>query len=249
MATRNIHYSKLVELGNSGYEIVADEPDIRKWRVTNANGKVLGVVDELLVDRQLNKVRYIVLDMQGKPLNLLSRKILIPIGIAQLDRVDDIVILPTITLEHLATLPTYKKGKLAFETERKIRNVFAASNAQADYNNDVADDTFYQDEYFDDRNFYESRKKKFNRNERDVVNNDRDTKEERREERFAPFKEDVMEITEQSEVPVVTKEARVVEEVSVNKDVTERDEKIKDSVRHNEVEVESLDNNNRINED
>ena len=129
MATRNIRYSKLVELGNSGYEIVADEPDIRKWKVTNANGKILGVVDELLVDRQVNKVRYIVLDMQGKPLNLLSRKILIPIGIAQLDRVDDIVILPTITIEHLATLPTYKKGKLAFETERKIRNVFAPSNA------------------------------------------------------------------------------------------------------------------------
>src|SRR3954467_201573 len=148
MATRKIHYSKLVELGNSGYEIVADEPDIRKWRVTNANGRVLGVVDELLVDRQLNKIRYIVLDMQGKPLNLLSRKVLIPIGIAQLDRVDDIVILPTITLEHLATLPTYKKGKLTFETERKIRNVFAASNAPVDYDNDVADDTFYQDDYF-----------------------------------------------------------------------------------------------------
>jgi hypothetical protein len=236
MATRNIRYSKLVELGNSGYEIVADEPDIRKWKVTNGNGKILGVVDELLVDRQVNKVRYIVLDMQGKPLNLLSRKILIPIGIAQLDRVDDIVILPTITIEHLATLPTYKKGKLAFETERKIRNVFAPSNAQVDYNDDIADETFYQDDYFDDRNFYESRKKKLNRNDSDAVNN-----RERKEEGLAPFREGVVEITEQSEVPVVNKQTRVVEEVSVNKDVTERDEKIKDSVRLNEVEVERLD--------
>jgi hypothetical protein len=235
MATRNIRYSKLVELGNSGYEIVADEPDIRKWKVTNANGKILGVVDELLVDRQVNKVRYIVLDMQGKPLNLLSRKILIPIGIAQLDRVDDIVILPTITIEHLATLPTYKKGKLAFETERKIRNVFAPSNAQVDYNDDIADETFYQDDYFDDRNFYESRKKKLSRNDREAVN------EWEREEGLAPFREGMVEITEQSEVPVVNKQTRVVEEVSVNKDVTERDEKIKDSVRRNEIEVERLD--------
>jgi sporulation protein YlmC with PRC-barrel domain len=234
---RNIRYSKLVELGNSGYEIVADEPDIRKWKVTNANGKILGVVDELLVDRQVNKVRYIVLDMQGKPLNLLSRKILIPIGIAQLDRVDDIVILPTITIEHLATLPTYKKGKLAFETERKIRNVFAPSNAQVDYNDDIADETFYQDDYFDDRNFYESRKKKFSSTDRDAVNDNR----ERNDEPLAPFHEGVVEITEQSEVPVVNKQTRVVEEVSVNKDVTERDEKIKDSVRRNEIEVERLD--------
>lgn len=239
MATR-IRYSKLIELGNSGYEIVADEPDIRKWKVTNANGKVLGVVDELLVDRQVNKVRYIVLDMQGKPLNLLSRKVLIPIGIAHLDRVDDIVILPTITLEHLATLPTYKKGKLAFETERKIRNVFAPSNAQVDYDNDVTDDSFYLDDCFDDSNFYESRKKKLSRNTNSAVNDNRNITETR-QENLAPFKEGTMEITEQSEVPVVSKQTRVVEEVSVNKDVTERDEKIRDSVRHNEIEVEHLD--------
>ena len=92
MPSKTIRSSKLVELSNSGYEIVADEPDIRKWKVTNADGKILGVVDELLVDKQLHKVRYIVLNLQGKPLNLLSRKILIPIGIAELDPIDDTVI-------------------------------------------------------------------------------------------------------------------------------------------------------------
>jgi hypothetical protein len=243
MATRNIRYSKLVELGNSGYEIVPDEPDIRNWRVTNKDGKVLGVIDELLVDRQLNKVRYIVLNLQGKPLNLLSRKVLIPIGIAQLDRIDDIVILPAITLEHLATLPTYKKGKLSFETERKIRHVFAPSNA-VEYDDTVTDDTFYDDDYFNDRNFYDSRKKKLSRD--NIVHNDNDVPPANNQElagKIAPFHEGAVEITEQSEVPVVTKEARVVEEVSVNKDVTERDEKIKDSVRNNEVNVEPLNNN------
>lgn len=242
MATRNIHSSKLVELGNSRYEIVADEPDIRKWRVTNADGKVLGVVDELLVDRQLNKVRYIVLNMQGKALNLLSRRILIPIGIAQLDRVDDIVILPTIALDHLATLPTYKKGKLTFETERKIRNIFAPSNTTADYDDNVADDAFYEHNNFDDRNFYDSRKKKVSR-DRSVNDDMPPAKEQEPAESFAPFREGVMEITEQSEVPVVTKQARVVEEVSVNKNVTERDEQVKDSVRSTEVKIEPLNNN------
>src|SRR6516165_4489327 len=99
MTDKKIRYSKLVELGNSGYEIVSDEPDIRKWSVRIATGKYLGVVNELLVDRNVNKVRYIVLDLQGKPLNLLSRKILIPIGIAELDEIDDVVILPAITIE------------------------------------------------------------------------------------------------------------------------------------------------------
>jgi hypothetical protein len=34
--------NNLVELSNSGYEIVADEPDIRKWKVRNGDGKNLG---------------------------------------------------------------------------------------------------------------------------------------------------------------------------------------------------------------
>ena len=56
-----------------------------------------------------------------------------------------------------------------------------------------------------------------------------------------PFEEGAGEVTEKSEVPVVTKEPRVVEEVSVNKQIRERDEKIKDSVKRTEVEVEHFD--------
>ena len=56
----------------------------------------------------------------------------------------------------------------------------------------------------------------------------------------SPFKESVIEITENAEVPVVSKEVRVVEEVDVNKQVEEEDEKIKDSVRRTEVKVENL---------
>src|SRR5678816_2701822 len=99
--------NNLVALSKSSYEIVANEPDIRKWRVTNAEGNTLGVVDDLIIDKQLHKVRYIVLNLHGKPLNLIARKVLIPIGISQFDDMDDVVILPTITLEHLATLPSY----------------------------------------------------------------------------------------------------------------------------------------------
>ena len=87
--------------------------------------------------------------------------------------------------------------------------------------------------------YTKAEKKKLNRNDRDVVNDNR----ERKEEGLAPFKEGIVEITEQSEVPVVSKQTRVVEEVSVNKDVIERDEKVKNTVRRNEVEVEHLDEN------
>jgi uncharacterized protein (TIGR02271 family) len=52
------------------------------------------------------------------------------------------------------------------------------------------------------------------------------------------FKEQTIEITERAEEPVVQKEARVVEEVTIGKDVRERDVTVRDTVRRTEVEVD-----------
>lgn len=57
---------------------------------------------------------------------------------------------------------------------------------------------------------------------------------------FTTFKEGTIEVVEHAEVPVVSKEARVVEEVSLVKDVDEREEVISDTVRSTQVEVEDL---------
>lgn len=58
---------------------------------------------------------------------------------------------------------------------------------------------------------------------------------------FENFKEKDVEMVERAEVPVVSKEARVVEEVSIGKEVEERSETISDTVRKTEVDVEDLD--------
>ncbi len=57
---------------------------------------------------------------------------------------------------------------------------------------------------------------------------------------FGNFEEKDIEMVERSEVPVVNKQARVVEEVSLNKEVEERTETIKETVRNTEVDVENL---------
>ena len=54
------------------------------------------------------------------------------------------------------------------------------------------------------------------------------------------FREDSIEVRERTEEPVVEKVARVVEEVVVGREVGERTEKVDDSVRRTEVEVEKL---------
>lgn len=54
------------------------------------------------------------------------------------------------------------------------------------------------------------------------------------------FQEKSIEMVERAEVPVVNKEARVVEEVSIGKEVEERSETVRDTLRKTEVDVENL---------
>jgi hypothetical protein len=58
------------------------------------------------------------------------------------------------------------------------------------------------------------------------------------EKDLAAMQEGTTEVTETKEEPVVRKQARVVEEVVVSKDVEEHTEKVRDTVRRSEVDVE-----------
>ena len=55
------------------------------------------------------------------------------------------------------------------------------------------------------------------------------------------FREGDFEITERAEQAVVSKQARVVEEVEIGKQVSEREQVINDTVRRTDVEVEEID--------
>lgn len=60
---------------------------------------------------------------------------------------------------------------------------------------------------------------------------------------FAAFKEGEISVTESAERAVVAKEARVVGEVSIGKEVTEREQVVRDTVRSTVVQVEQLGTN------
>ena len=49
-----------------------------------------------------------------------------------------------------------------------------------------------------------------------------------------------MEITEKKEIPLVNKEARVVEDVNIYKDVDEKQEVVKETLRNTQVETDDL---------
>ncbi|MBA2646370.1 MAG: DUF2382 domain-containing protein [Pyrinomonadaceae bacterium] len=62
---------------------------------------------------------------------------------------------------------------------------------------------------------------------------------------MAAMRGGTIELTETSEEAVVSKQARVVEEVVVGKDVQERTETVRDAVRRTDVDVEQLDTNTK----
>lgn len=156
MSENAIVNGNLKELHSSDFEIRDGEPDIRGWKVKNNLNKVIGKVIELLFDTESLRIRYIILDLEGKPLNLLSRDVIIPIGLAVLDKEDKQVLLPEVTVGHLASLPEYKKGNLTIATEREVRKVFAPVEGVAFEDPDYFDPKeFYNNKYFNEERIYQ----------------------------------------------------------------------------------------------
>lgn len=240
----------LKELHGSGFEVAKGEPDIRGWKVKDLANNVIGKVDDLLFDTVSLRVRYLVIKLDGKPINLISRPLLIPIGLAELNEKDDVVIFPDVTVGHLASLPEYKKGEVSVQTERAIRTVFADIENRPATNGYYDDDEFYNHSNFNEDKVYRpQRSVSENQYNKRIIPSKNKPEEESKdlhnniEGGFAPFQEGKIEFVEHTEVPVVLKEARVVEEISVNKEITERNKKVKDSVRKTDVDIEKLNKN------
>jgi hypothetical protein len=176
----NTKHRRLQELDRSDFEIVKGEPDIRGWDVKNGAGQKIGEVEELIIDAQKKKVRYMVVDLDDNELKLDHRKILIPIGLAELHKDDDDVLLPAVTVDQLGVLPDYNKDNLDEETEHRICSTLGRETgavAQQILNEKPAeeldekpaeekklkakiiehDDSFYKHEYFHDDNLYKHR--------------------------------------------------------------------------------------------
>jgi sporulation protein YlmC with PRC-barrel domain len=141
----------LQELGGSNFEIADGQEDIRGWDVKNAAGKRLGEVEELLFDEASQKVRYIVMDMDGNEVHLSDHKVLIPIGLAEIHEKDDDVILRSVTNEQLDALTEYDKNNLTNIAEKMVISVFAAKDLSGEENN------LYQSDHFDDSKLYRNR--------------------------------------------------------------------------------------------
>jgi uncharacterized protein (TIGR02271 family) len=91
----------------SDVEVAPDNPDVRGWYL-QSDGRTLGKVDDLVVDKAEMKVRYLEVDLDRSTFNLDDRRrVLVPIERVQLDRGEERVLLSGIGFEQIAGLPTF----------------------------------------------------------------------------------------------------------------------------------------------
>jgi sporulation protein YlmC with PRC-barrel domain len=159
---------RLQELDHSGYEIVKGEPDIRGWDVRYRNGEKIGSVEELILDAKAKKVRYMIVDLDENELRLEHRKVLIPIGLAELDKDHDDVLMPNVSVDQICYLPDYNRNNLTPEVERRISSTFgrklpvtSVSSSKEirneKHDNDEIGPDFYTHEHYDAENLYKNR--------------------------------------------------------------------------------------------
>ena len=113
----------------SDFEVADGNPDVRGWEVTGAGGRKIGKVDQLLVDRDAMKVRYLDVDLEGD-----RRHVLVPIGYAVLDRDRHGVRVDGLRAEDLPGLPAYAHGRLTdIDVDTLDRHWTTRAGAGADH--------------------------------------------------------------------------------------------------------------------
>jgi uncharacterized protein (TIGR02271 family) len=105
----SIDTSNLMPLSRmSDFKVADNDQDVRGWKVIARDGDTIGKVDDLLIDTNARRVRYLGVDLDR---NLLSGRshsghVLIPIESVRLDR-HDRVLLDSVGSSEIFTLPTY----------------------------------------------------------------------------------------------------------------------------------------------
>lgn len=102
--------ASLAPIGDTEFKVADGEPDPRGWDVRSADGRTIGEVEDLIVDKDSMKVRYLVCDLDEDELGtdtVSDRRILIPVGYARLNRDDENVDVDRLTATQATGLPAF----------------------------------------------------------------------------------------------------------------------------------------------
>jgi uncharacterized protein (TIGR02271 family) len=164
MATNNsTGLARLDEMDD--FKVADGDLDPRGWDVVASDNRRIGEIKHLIADPAARRVRYleIELDREVREGSDKERRVLVPIGEAQLHDDDDQVVLRSLAYADAGSLPTYTHGTpITRDYESTLRSRFGAGGATAVAGAAVAaskatptetDDDFYAHEAFDEDRF------------------------------------------------------------------------------------------------
>lgn len=160
------HLYSLDEL--SDYKVASDDPDVRNWEVRDADNRVVGKVDSLMVNKAAKRVVYLDVEVDktiidanhdpyGRPENIDIREfvnkdgenhVIIPIGMVSLDEKHKIVNAHAINYRTFAETKRYRKGEpLDRQYEEAVLDSYTRNHEPP--LEDYGDDRFYDRREFD----------------------------------------------------------------------------------------------------
>lgn len=93
-------------------EVAEDDPDVRGWDVIAQDGRELGEVKDLLVDRSSMKVRCLEVELEGSQFNWKdNRRVAIPVDSIAIDEEHDDVIVQGLGFEEIGRLDEYRPSR------------------------------------------------------------------------------------------------------------------------------------------
>ena len=118
-----------------------------------SDGERIGFVDELLVDTEALKVRYLDVELEDEATDREEHHVLIPVGFARLDENDDYIRVDGLDSATLRGLPAYAQEPLTYDFETELLRAFephhqAAPQAPADR---YAGETYDEDRFYGPR--------------------------------------------------------------------------------------------------
>lgn len=159
---RNDELDRVVPLDQlDDFKVAEGDPDVRGWEVMASDGRKIGEVDQLLIDRTAMKVRYLDVDLDDDVVaNDKNRHVLIPIGYARLNESDDRIMVDSLASTDIAAIPAYTRGPVTRDYETSLRQSFdrdytTAGVAAVDTDTDR---DFYDHDHYDDNRFFGGRR-------------------------------------------------------------------------------------------
>lgn len=153
---RNVNDQHLYRLGElDDYKVASDDPDVRGWTIVDRDNREFGKINELIVDPEQEKVRYLDVTQKGYRGTAGEEHLLIPIGVARIDETDDRVIVRDIDTDLLNSYPSHKGDVITRDYEYEVIERFNRPETTTRDRREGAD--FYNNEFYDETRFYTNR--------------------------------------------------------------------------------------------